>query len=106
MRLLRCAASRASAIPALSADAAQLLLRYTWPGNIRELDNLLQRAMILANGPVIEPSHIRIEALREVPVLRAAAPVVELGKALRGSLRAIEKRLLMEALRAARAAPK
>ncbi len=38
-------------IPALSADAAQLLLTYSWPGNVRELDNLLQRALILVNGP-------------------------------------------------------
>src|SRR5690606_37877583 len=46
MRMLEMRSPRGARIPALSADAAQLLLSYTWPGNIRELDNLLQRAMI------------------------------------------------------------
>ncbi len=63
----KCAAARVARIPALSADAAQLLLAYSWPGNIRELDNLLQRAMILANGPVIDAAHIRFEACARVP---------------------------------------
>jgi two-component system response regulator FlrC len=48
-------------IPALSAEAAHLLLTYPWPGNARELDNLLQRALILVNGPVIRPEHIQFE---------------------------------------------
>jgi two-component system response regulator FlrC len=100
MRMLEVRSQPGQRIPALSADAAQLLLAYTWPGNIRELDNLLQRAMILANGPVIEAPHVRFEVLREVAVLpRAQAAVVEFGKALRGSLRATESRILMDALR-------
>jgi two-component system response regulator FlrC len=99
MRLLEMRSPPGQRIPALSADAAQLLLGYSWPGNIRELDNLLQRAMILANAPVIDASHIRIETLREIVVPRALAPVVEIGRALRGSLRATEKRILLDALR-------
>jgi two-component system, response regulator FlrC len=100
MRVLEIRTLPGQRIPALTADAAQLLLGYNWPGNIRELDNLLQRAMILANGPVIEAQHIRFGGLREVAPPRASAPVVELGKALRGSLRATESLILMDALRA------
>jgi len=105
MRLLEMRTSPGRRIPALSADAAQLLLSYGWPGNIRELDNLLQRAMIIANGPVIEAAHIRFEALREVIVARVApAPVQSIAddasSALRGSLRATEKHILLSALRA------
>src|SRR5665213_3466018 len=48
-------------IPALSAEAAQLLLTYPWPGNVRELDNLLQRALILVNGPLIRQEHVQFE---------------------------------------------
>jgi two-component system, response regulator FlrC len=99
MRMLEVRSQPGHRIPALSADAAQLLLAYNWPGNIRELDNLLQRAMILANGPVIASQHIRFEMLREQLAPRVPAPVVEIGKALRGSLRATEKRILMDALR-------
>jgi two-component system, response regulator FlrC len=98
MRVLEIRTAPGQRIPALSADAAQLLLGYSWPGNIRELDNLLQRAMILANGPVIEAQHIRIEALHEVAPTRAPAPVISIGNALRRSLEVTESRILMDAL--------
>lgn len=101
MRLLEMRCQRGARIPALSADAAQLLLTYTWPGNIRELDNLLQRALILAGDTVIEACHIRFEGLGEAPAGRAGTPVVALhGRPLRGSLRAAENQILLDALRA------
>src|SRR3954470_20598326 len=40
-------------------DAIKLLMRYHWPGNIRELENAIERAMLLA-----ERSHISVEDLR------------------------------------------
>jgi two-component system response regulator FlrC len=101
MRLLEMRTPPGRRIPALSADAAQLLLSYGWPGNIRELDNLLQRAMIIANGPVIDAVHIRFEALREIAPLRiSVAPQEPAASELRGSLRATEKQILLAALRA------
>ncbi len=100
MRLLELRSPRGGRIPALSADAAQLLLNYPWPGNIRELDNLLQRAMILAGDIMIEACHIRFEGLGETPLRHDASGVVDLqGRPLRGSLRAAENRILLEALR-------
>ena len=42
----------------LSDAAAAGLTRHSWRGNIRELENVLQRAMILAPGSVIEPEHL------------------------------------------------
>jgi two-component system response regulator FlrC len=100
MRLLEMRSQPGNRIPALSADAAQLLLSYSWPGNIRELDNLLQRAMILACGPVIEAIHISFECLRDVVAPRSQVTNIEAGKELRGSLRATEKQILLAALRA------
>src|SRR5580698_720521 len=67
MQLLGLRSRPGEPIPALSADAAQLLLTYPWPGNVRELDNLLQRALILVNGAVIGPEHIQFEPAPEVP---------------------------------------
>jgi two-component system response regulator FlrC len=61
MRLLTSRCRPGERIPALSADAAQVLLTYPWPGNVRELDNVMQRALILASGPVIQPEHIQLE---------------------------------------------
>jgi two-component system response regulator FlrC len=101
MRLLELRSARGARIPALSADAAQLLLAYEWPGNIRELDNLLQRAMILSNGPLIEAAHIQFETMRAAPATRGSAAVVDLGgQPLRGSLRLAEGQILLTALRA------
>lgn len=39
---------------ALSPDAEQALVRYSWPGNIRELRNLIERAVLLSNGDRLE----------------------------------------------------
>jgi two-component system response regulator FlrC len=71
MQLLGLRSRPGEPIPALSAEAAQLLLTYAWPGNVRELDNLLQRALILVNGPVIGPEHIQFEP---APEAAASAP--------------------------------
>src|ERR1700722_15969364 len=73
MQLLGLRSRPGEPIPALAADAAQLLLTYAWPGNVRELDNLLQRALILVNGAVIGPEHIQFEPAPEAPAHLPAA---------------------------------
>lgn len=40
--------------PALSVTSSGALLQYDWPGNIRELENTIQRNVVLANGNMIE----------------------------------------------------
>ncbi len=52
-------------------DAMQMLLSYGWPGNIRELENLMERSVLFAEGPVILGSSLP-DALRE----RVAGPTV------------------------------
>ena len=51
----------------LSPQAQQLLEQYHWPGNIRELENCLERAIILSRGDTIMPQHLGLgqEALPE-----------------------------------------
>lgn len=41
-------------IEAIAADAMQELKQYSWPGNIRELQNFVERAVILSRGPVLD----------------------------------------------------
>ncbi|MBI5547959.1 MAG: AAA family ATPase, partial [Deltaproteobacteria bacterium] len=38
----------------LTPRAANQLVRYEWPGNVRELENAIERAVVLAKGPVID----------------------------------------------------
>jgi PAS domain S-box-containing protein len=45
-------------ISGLSAEALELLLRHVWSGNIRELENCLERAFIVCHDTVIRPEHL------------------------------------------------
>ena len=45
--------------PRLEDDAAELLAAEPWPGNVRELGNVLERAVILADGPVLRSADLR-----------------------------------------------
>ncbi|HKD17956.1 MAG TPA: sigma-54 dependent transcriptional regulator [Thermoanaerobaculia bacterium] len=47
---------------ALSDDASEALKGHSWPGNIRELRNVLERAVLLSGSPVIERRDLRFEA--------------------------------------------
>jgi two-component system nitrogen regulation response regulator GlnG len=42
-------------ISAISSEAMEMMLRYPWPGNIRELQSVIRRAILMATGPVIVP---------------------------------------------------
>jgi DNA-binding NtrC family response regulator len=60
--LAQLAASAGRASPARLDDAAKARLQSEeWPGNVRELRNVLERALILADGPVIGLAHLWIE---------------------------------------------
>lgn len=47
--------------PGLSQAALDRLLAYDWPGNIRELRNLLEYAAIISNGELIQPKHLWLQ---------------------------------------------
>ena len=53
-------ASLGKKVSGLSSEAKSLLLEYNWPGNIRELQNILERAIILSKG-IIDTGHIGLE---------------------------------------------
>ena len=42
----------------IAADALDLLKRYAWPGNLRELENIVERAVVLASERTIEAVHL------------------------------------------------
>jgi len=52
------------ATPELSDDALAMLQRHSWPGNIRELRNVAERAVLLCGGSTIQPGHLSVDRPR------------------------------------------
>ena len=67
-------------LPRLNKSAEQRIEDATWRGNVRELANTLERAAILADGDVIDASHIWLEegATRNAPKTNEVRPLAEL----------------------------
>jgi two-component system response regulator FlrC len=86
------------ALPEISSEAKQQMLRHSWPGNIRELDNLMQRALILHEGRQIREQDLCFEettAPAAAPERKAAAA----GR-LPEDLRSVEEEMILDALQA------
>jgi len=49
--------------PVLPPTIIELLESYAWPGNIRELKNVVERAVLLSTGPIIGPEHLPLDKL-------------------------------------------
>ncbi|MEK7300847.1 MAG: sigma-54 dependent transcriptional regulator, partial [Nitrospirota bacterium] len=81
----------------LSPGAMEALCHYHWPGNIRELENVLARAVILSDGPVI---HAEDLGLPGVVTPQGAAPIPD-GKSMpyHDSMEAHSRWLITQALR-------
>ena len=75
----------------VSAAAMKLLEDYGWPGNIRELKNAIERAMLLMDGPTLEPSHLTMLS-RTVSASKFQLPPEGV------SLEDLERQLLVQAL--------
>jgi two-component system response regulator AtoC len=90
------------AAPRRISDAAmQLLLDYDWPGNVRQLENCILRAVILSTGPVIAPEDIDLSAPVATPSGVDVTALVRQGVPLKQVLADVERRLIAEALRQA-----
>ncbi|MGL6042239.1 MAG: sigma-54-dependent transcriptional regulator [Deefgea sp.] len=86
-------------LPVLTADAEQALKGYAWCGNIRELDNVIQRALILAPGDEIAVEHLYL------PVVAAKVADAEVldealeTKPVAANIKDMEKNMILDALK-------
>jgi DNA-binding NtrC family response regulator len=54
------------AVSSVSEDALKILLNYSWPGNIRELENIIQRAITLSQHEVILPEDLPASIIQKI----------------------------------------
>jgi two-component system response regulator AtoC len=60
--------------PIVPSPIIALLESYAWPGNIRELKNMVERAVLLCAGPVIGQEHLPLDKLIHSPAMNGTAP--------------------------------
>ncbi len=95
----RFAAELHRARPRLTPEAERLLLAHEYPGNVRELANVIERAVTLCDDELVTPADLP-PALRGRPeqAVPATTALPEAGMDLQAHLDAIERRLLEQAL--------
>jgi two-component system response regulator HydG len=92
----------------ISEPVLQVFRTYSWPGNIRELLNVIERALIVALGPVILPEHLPVqffsaapEAAAQAAALAAAPAPLTLAPEFDLTIQAAERDQIRKALEAA-----
>jgi two-component system response regulator AtoC len=87
-------------LEALSSEAMPVLTRYPWPGNIRELENVIERAVLLAKGRFITPEDLPAHIRTHVPSHYAFPPgqLPEDSFSIRKASTRLERDLIQKAL--------
>jgi DNA-binding NtrC family response regulator len=91
--LLEACAELGRQVRGFSAAAADLLLRHPWPGNLRELKNVVRRAALLAPGDLVETGQIDFIAGGG-----EANPGESAARSLKEAIREFEKKIICQAL--------
>jgi len=64
-------ASHGTAVSSVSPEAMELLVRHGWPGNVRQLESVVERAVLLCEGAVVRPEDLPSEVrLNTAPAVR------------------------------------
>ncbi len=83
----------------IGPEAMQALQAYPFPGNVRELENVLERALTLSTGGVIAPEHVKLRAVpRGAPPHAPSSAPVNGSVALGHQLEDIEREAIVKAL--------
>jgi formate hydrogenlyase transcriptional activator len=92
-------------IDAIDSDTMSALTRYPWPGNIRELQNVIERAVILTSGPVLNVRTEDLRATSQPPAALAAESssngygvTISSNRNIRAALEEAERQQILAAL--------
>ena len=98
--LRRLAVDSGQPVPILAADALAALKQYEFPGNVRELENVLERAMALSSGNAIAKQDLYLTEVADVEVVEGgvARPASAGEVPLQDYLDRVEKEAIMQAL--------
>ena len=83
-------------ISGLAPDAMARLLEFQWPGNVRQLENAIERAMVIADEPLLMPEHFAADLINND--LRSREDTVFEGLSLKDAQKVVEKNLITQAL--------
>ena len=79
-------------VAGLSDEALALLMEYDYPGNVREMENIIEHAFVICRGALIEPSHLP-------PALCGTSSGSATGNFAGMTLQAVERMMIADALR-------
>ena len=88
--LARYAEENGKAVGEVSKEALDILTRYAYPGNVRELQNIVERAVVMARGSVVTRADLPVEVQKAAP-----APVAD---TLPAQVEELEKKAIAQAL--------
>ena len=71
--LHRIARRRGRAVSGFTPRAMQRLVEYDFPGNVRELENILEQALVIGHGPEIDENHLPRQVRESTGLLVASA---------------------------------
>ena len=84
-------------VTSLSKEARDLLMRYPYPGNVRELENIVERAVVLCRGNTLTTQDLPLN-LQETEGEGGLKRIGEGGRSLPDSLEEVERTLISQAL--------
>lgn len=93
--------SEKNALPAVgfSDETILMLQNYFYPGNVRELENMVERAVLMARGRVVMPEHLPARAHRNGDAASPALEIDLLSLPFHKSVAELEKRLIEKAMK-------
>jgi len=84
---------------AISSMALQMLVAFSWPGNIRELKNTIESASVIAENGTIEPAHLPAKIAGTFDQNQKMSVKITANISLDERLREIEKNMIIDALK-------